>query len=254
MRNCKQNIEVIRPNIFADSKDIEAWFVPKNSSISSSESTINGLNLGLNTADSTTRVQKNRSFLFNQLNIIPKDVALANQVHGSRVQEVTGGGTYGETDGLITQIPGITLGIQVADCAALMLADIQNHVIAAVHAGWRGAAGGIVENTVEKMKQVGSNPEEIRVFISPCLSFSNFEVGEEVAEQFPDKFVDYTSFSKPHVNLKTFLASSLQQQGVAEFQIEIHPGCTLKSDKFYSYRREGEDSGRMMALIKLNRQ
>lgn len=253
MKNSKQNIDVIRPNIFADSKNIEAWFIPKNPLISSSESTINGLNLGLNTADPNTIVQKNRSFLFNKLTINPKDVALANQVHGIRVQEITKGGTYGETDGLITRIPGLTLAIQVADCAALLLADIQNHVIAAVHAGWRGAAGGIVENAIEKMNQIGSSPEQIRAFISPCISFSKFEVGDEVAEQFPDEFVDYTSFTKPHVDLKAFLASSMEQQGVANSQIEIHPGCTLKNDEFYSYRREGKASGRMMALIQLNR-
>ncbi|HET6527750.1 MAG TPA: peptidoglycan editing factor PgeF, partial [Balneolaceae bacterium] len=174
-------------------------------------------------------------------------------VHSNRVQVVSQGGIYASTDGLITRIPGLMLAIQVADCAAVLLWDSSAKVIAALHAGWRGAAGDIVPKGIKMMVEQGAELENLHAFVSPCLSLKNFEVGQEVAEQFPDEQVDYKNYEKPHLNLKGFIKQQLLEHKIPKENIEIHPACTIDdADKYYSYRREGNRSGRMMALIQIN--
>lgn len=215
------------------------------------DSGIPGLNLGLNTADLPGRVHRNRGRLFEVLGVDPDWVALAGQVHGTRVRSVTAGGTYAGTDGLVTRVPGLALGIQVADCAAVLLWDPSARVAGAVHAGWRGAAGGILPRALEVMEGEGASAENLYAFISPCLSQDRFEVGEEVAVQFPDAFVDRRSHAKPHLDLKGFLRGQLTGAGVDPARVEVHPGCTLSGERYYSWRRQGEGSGRMMGLIRM---
>ncbi len=165
---------------------------------------------------------------------------------------VSEGGTYPSTDGLVTKIPGLTLAIQVADCAAVLLWDATNNVIAALHVGWRGAAGNIVLRGIEEVVRQGGEAKHLKAFVSPCISQKNFEVGIEVAEQFPDRVVNYTDFEKPHVDLKAFINNQLRSAGISEQNIEIRPECTIDdADQFYSFRREGKNSGRMMALISI---
>lgn len=179
----------------------------------------------------------------------PYEVALANQVHGTQVQTVTQGGTYPETDGFVTRVPGLYLCIRVADCAALLLWDPEAGVAAAAHAGWRGAAGGIVDETLNAMEREGAAASRIRTFVSPCISAGRYEVGEEVAGQFPDEFVYRKDYAKPHVDLRAFLRRQLADAGVRTGRIEIHPGCTWNDPEYHSYRRDGESAGRMAALI-----
>lgn len=179
----------------------------------------------------------------------PASVALANQVHGTRVQTVGEGGTYPETDGFVTRVPALCLCIRVADCAALLLWDPEAGVAAAAHAGWRGAAGGIVDETLKAMEREGAVSSRIRAFVSPCISAGRYEVGEEVAGQFPDEFVHREGFKKPHVDLREFLRWQLAEGGVQTGRIEVHPGCTWDDPEYHSYRRDGESAGRMAALI-----
>ncbi|MGF1669960.1 MAG: polyphenol oxidase family protein, partial [Balneolaceae bacterium] len=147
----------------------------------------------------------------------------------------------------------LILGIQVADCAAILLSDPENHIIGASHAGWRGAAAGIVMKTISMMISAGARPDRMIAFISPCISQEKFEVGPEVAEQFPDEYVDSKSFKKPHVDLKGFIKHQLLRTGIPDKQIETSELCTyLDRDKFYSFRRERHRAGRMLGMIRLN--
>ncbi len=253
MKNLQTDFSLIRPDILHQDEGINAWFTLKNADFGNGH-LISGLNLGFNTPEKKEVVARNRLKLLSHLNVDDEWVAYAEQVHSTRIQTVTQGGTYPDTDGLITQIPGLTLGIQVADCAAVLLwdTDTENNIIGALHAGWRGAAGNIVPQGIRKMINLGANPSTMKAFVSPCISLKNFEVGQEVAEQFPDEFVDYKSYAKPHVDLKGFLRHQLQEGGLLSEHIEISDGCTIEeADRFYSYRREGQQSGRMMALIQI---
>ncbi|MGK7368989.1 MAG: peptidoglycan editing factor PgeF [Candidatus Halalkalibacterium sp. M3_1C_030] len=251
MKQYKDSPELIRPDIFKKNDGIKAWFTCKNADLYSANQKIAGLNLGYNTSENTEVVSRHRKELLDSLNIDIENVAFAEQVHGSSVQTVTKGGIYDGVDALISRTEGITLAIQVADCAAVLMADPDRGIIAAVHAGWRGAADDIIPKTVDEMISLGAKTTAIKAFISPCISQANFEVGEEVAERFPTQFVDYKTYKKPHVNLKKFLVSQLSKLGLKPSNIEVNEGCTVEdANKFYSYRREQQASGRMLGIIR----
>jgi YfiH family protein len=252
MKELQTKFNFITPKLLQNEQNVRAWFTLKNEEYGQSGRSIPGLNLGFNTTEKKEIVAQNRLALLSSLQIDPDRVAYADQVHSNRIQFVTEEGIYPTTDGLITRMPGLTLGIQVADCAAILMWDTANRVIGALHAGWRGAAGDILPQGIEKMVEQGAVPNQIKLFISPCISQQNFEVGPEVANQFPDQFIDYENYAKPHVDLKGFLTKQALEAGIAQSHIEVREECTIENhDHFYSYRRESDQSGRMLALIQM---
>ena len=242
--------DFIEPTIF-NSERISSWFTKKGESFQDSFK-IEGLNLGFNTAEDEEVVKGNRNFLANAISTPIADIAFANQVHGSDIAEVTSGGIYDNIDGFVTKKKGLALAIQVADCAAVLLADSNEGVIGAVHAGWRGAEADIVPNAIREMIDLGANLKDIKVFISPCISEENFELGEEVANKFPNEFINRESYSKPHLDIKNFIENQLLNAGIYGSNIEIESSCTYSDINYYSYRRDGKKAGRMMGIIKLN--
>lgn len=244
-------IKSLYPQLLNDDT-ISSCFSLRNEQSVHTEREIPGLNLGMNTEESKAIVTKNRALWLRSIEVDSTQVAYAVQVHKTEVKEVKKAGLYEDTDGFVTVQKNLTLAIQVADCAAVLFGDAENKVIGAAHAGWRGAVGEIVPKTIRKMLKLGAQLSEISVFVSPCISAHNFEVGEEVAELFPDAFVERTNFTKPHVNLKAFIRHQLVSEGIASNRIEIEESCTLINPNFYSYRRQKEKSGRMMGIIQLN--
>lgn len=244
-------IEIIHPNKL-NREGISSWFTLRNHENINSDHNIAGLNLGLNTDESQEIVNQNRKLLMKELGIEEQQFAYAKQVHKTHIERIDKGGEYPDTDGMVTNKENLVLAIQVADCAAILLGDSKNRVIGAAHAGWRGAVGNICIKAVDQMKDLGADPKYIKAFISPCISLKNFEVGPEVAEQFPSRYVDFTSFKKPHVDLRLFLKDQLKSMEIVDGNIEVNQNCTIENENLYSYRRQKEKSGRMMALIKLN--
>ncbi len=245
-------LKFVKPSLL-NNDVVSSWFTLKNTDTFNNKSDLPGFNLGFNTKASIEEVSENRAFLAKEINTPLDDIAYAKQIHGIGIKEVSSGEFAGDYDGLITTEVGVALAIQIADCAAVLLCDADQKVIAAVHAGWRGAVEGIVPKAIDLMLKKGSNPGNIKVFISPCISLNKFEVGEEVAKKFPDFVVDSKSFGKPHVDLGVFIYWQLTENGILEQNIENNEACTFTDEsQFYSYRREGEKSGRMMAIIKLN--
>lgn len=210
---------------------------------------IEGLNFGENTKTLMPVLKHNLDVLNHAINH-NGNFALAEQVHGADVSMVSEAGYYSGADGLVTTNKNLVIGIKVADCAAVLLSDPVNNVIAAVHAGWRGAAAGILPNALDKMKETGAKPVNILCYISPCISVRNFEIGEEVAEKFPSQFIDRSFGRKPHLNLKEFLRVQLVDTGVLQSNIELDSRCTINDTSFYSHRRERDEAGRMLAFIK----
>lgn len=248
--NSKANLDYFEPSWSREHNGVEAYFTLKNHGAEESEGDIPGLNLGLNTNDDVNHVFANRALMYKQFNLDPRWVAWGKQIHSTRVRIITTGGLHPDTDGMVSTIPGLALVIQVADCAAILMADPENRVIGAVHAGWRGAAGGILPNGVDKMKKLGADPAKIKVYVSPCISQKHFEVGPEVSEQFPDSMVDNTSYEKPHIDLRGYVQNELLKTGIRDEAIEIDKHCTFEEgDKLYSYRREQERSGRMLGIV-----
>ncbi|MBD3615795.1 MAG: peptidoglycan editing factor PgeF [Gracilimonas sp.] len=244
-------INLIKPARL-NNEEISCWFTLRNHDSVQQNKFIPGLNLGLNTDESASVVLENRKHLLEETGISENQIAYAVQIHETAVRYVDSGGIYTDTDGFVTDKKDLALAIQVADCAAVLCGDSKNKVIGVAHAGWRGAAGNIVPKTIQQMIALGAEANHIHVFISPCISLKNFEVGEEVAAEFPEEFVDRTNYSKPHVDLRAFIKKQLEYEGIKPKNIEIDDRCTIEVEEFYSYRRQKEKSGRMMGIIKLN--
>ena len=247
------HIDFIRPEKLNDAR-IFSWFTLKNAHLREEDQLIPGLNIGFNSKENQNILLHNLSVLAEEIRMKPANIALAEQVHETVVRTVSEGGIYPGTDAFVTNTPGIALGIQVADCGAVLFGDSMNKVIGAAHAGWRGAVDRIVPKTIEKMLDLGADVSRIKVFVSPCIAKHNFEVGEEVAEKFSDHLVERVQYEKPHVDLKGLIKDQLTDSGINPENIEMDERCTIDhEDLFYSYRREKENSGRMVGIIKLNK-
>lgn len=244
-------IKFIRPKLLND-ETVSSWFSLRNQENINPDRQISGLNLGFNTQENEQVILENRELLLSEIGLEADQIAFAVQIHKTNVEYVKKGGTFPNTDAFVTDKKNLALAIQVADCAAILMADLNNEVIGAAHAGWRGTAENIVTKTIDNMKLLGAQADAIKVFVSPCISMKNFEVGEEVAVRFPDQFVDRKNFKKPHVDLRAILKDQLLQEGVTEKNIEINEYCTIANESFYSHRRQKEKSGRMFGIIKLN--
>lgn len=245
-------IKFIRPEKLNDGR-ILSWFSLKNQDLIEEGQLIPGLNIGFNSKERHDIILHNLKLLSDEIRTKASDIALAEQVHQTEVKLVSKGGIYSETDAFVSNTPGVALGIQVADCGAVLLGDSWNKVIGAAHAGWRGGVSGIIPKTVQQMVALGAETKRIKAFISPCLAVHNFEVGEEVSAQFPENLVDANSYEKPHVDLKGLIMEHLMFAGVLPRNIECDNRCTIDDEElFYSYRREKEKSGRMLGVIKLN--
>ena len=245
-------LKFIRPRNLNESR-ILSWFSKKNAHHSVENARIQGLNVGFNS-------DENQDIILEQLHVLAKEtdtslkhIAIAQQIHSNHVKVVTKGGIYPDTDAFVSSTLGISLLIQVADCGAVLLGDATNQVIGAAHAGWRGAQKGIVRKTVESMLEIGAEISSIEAYISPCISVDAFEVGQEVANLFPEQFVEKNKNTKPYVDLKGYIFGQLVSIGILNSHIVMDTGCTFNDQSdFYSYRREANKAGRMAAVIKLN--
>lgn len=211
------------------------------------------LNVGLHTDDDPDAVDENRRRLAAALGFASAQMVTAGQIHGATVHAVDAPGHVPRCDGLVTATPGLLLCITAADCAAVLLADPEARVVGACHAGWRGAADGIVPRTVAALAELGADPARLRAYVSPCISAERFEVGPEVAARFDAAVVRHPpDRDKPHVDLKAAIARQLRDTGVPDAQIVISPRCTMsETDTFFSHRGEDGTTGRMMGCIGL---
>lgn len=239
----------LRPPIFPE--QVVAGFSTRHGGVSGPP--FDSLNLGLSTGDDKADILENRRRLFKSVGFGLDDLAIAGQVHGTAIQEVTEPGLYPGYDGLITRAQGLLLCLTAADCASVLLADVSKGIVGACHAGWRGAVGNIVTLTVAGMITLGAEPARMLAYISPCISRRHFEVGSEVAAQFDEAFVHrLQGKEKPHVDLKAVIKSQLLESRLEESHIEMAPHCTYgEKDRFFSYRAERGKTGRLMGFIGL---
>lgn len=160
-----------------------------------------------------------------------------------------------EADALVSGEPKQMLTIRTADCVPILLARDDGKFVAAVHAGWRGVVANVVATSVVKLCQVGhASPQDLVAAIGPCISAERFEVGDEVARQFDDAglggVVVRQAGVKPHVDLQAAVRMQLVTMGVRDDQIDGHALCTHGMvDEFFSYRRDGDPTGRMASVI-----
>jgi polyphenol oxidase len=215
------------------------------------------------TGGTDINADKNRNHLANLLNINASQLIFPRQTHSCYVENLSGipGFELKETDALVTNLPGICMCIQTADCVPLLLFDPKAKATGAVHAGWRGTVDLIAGKAVEKMRKLyGSNPEDILVAIGPSIGPEKYEVGNEVADlvyktiPFPEKALRKGLENKFTLNLWEANRQVLLSQGILQEHIEISGRCTFtEKEQFYSARREGIETGRIVSGIMLRR-
>ena len=147
-----------------------------------SEGVFATLNAGYGSGDDPGRVAENRALAMAELGLAPEALVTAYQVHGTEVAVVDAPWAPGEgpeADGMVTRTPGIALGVLTADCAPVLLADDEAGVMGVAHAGWRGAAAGIVEAVVARMCGLGAEAGRITAAVGPCIGQRSYEVGPE---------------------------------------------------------------------------
>jgi YfiH family protein len=207
-------------------------------------------NMSFKVGDDEHNVKRNREKFFGSLGIDQKLLAIPQQVHSDNIQIINKPGFYPDTDGLITQVKDIYLIISTADCYSILIYDNFKKIVANVHSGWRGTQKNIVTKAVEKLRNnLGCKIENLSVFVGPGISKNNFEVGEEVAGMFENRFISRTN-SRYFADLKADIITQLKSHGIKDSQIEIYPGCTYdEKDYLHSYRRDKNKSGRMFSVI-----
>ncbi len=184
------------------------------------------------------------------LHLHPDSLVIPNQVHSGNVEVVNKPGIYQNTDGIITKNKDLILSIQVADCVPIFIVDPENQLYGLMHAGWRGVTNGIVENGIAKLKSLGSNEKNLCIILGPSIQKCCFEVGLEVAIQFPDNFIHSGKGDKSFVDLAGVIRDKMIESGLSSDSIINMDECTsCLSEKYYSFRREGSKAKRMIAIL-----
>ena len=212
-----------------------------------SHAPFNQNNLGLHVGDNEAHVRANRAQLMHTLNL-PGEPVWLEQTHSTDCV-IAEEDTNRNADAAITRSNKYPLAIMTADCLPIVLCNQSGTEIAAVHAGWRGLAFGILENTLAKMQ---SAPETLMAWIGPAICPTCYEIGDEVHQTFSSRYpftkkTFITKSSHRYADLPKMAELILQSQGIpAVFQ---SGACTFEhNDEFYSYRREAQ-TGRMATLI-----
>jgi polyphenol oxidase len=224
------------------------------------------LNCGLGSNDDRAAVLENRQRVAAALDLATAPVLTCHQIHSADAVIVTEPwqpGAQPKADALITNRPGLLLGTLAADCMPILFADAEAGVVAAAHAGWKGALGGVAEATLKQMETLGAERKRVHAVIGPCISQTNYEVGPEFLKSFIDADPAFAQFftkpeagGRPRCDLPGFMLAKLRAADVAS---AVSLGlCTYQhTDRFYSYRRtthrREDDYGRQIAVIAANR-
>lgn len=220
------------------------------------------LNAGTGSGDDPATVLENRSRIAAAFAIEHDHLCGVHQVHSPTAVFVDAPwpGERPRADALVTTTPNLAISILTADCTPILLADTQAKVIGAAHAGWRGAVGGVIENTVRLMEEHGAQRDRIAAAIGPCIHQGSYEVGPEFEAEFLNVDANFSRFFVPgagdrlHFDLPNFCAARLTASGVK--QIETLPLDTYaESTRLHSHRRsvheKAGDYGRNCSVIML---
>ena len=220
----------------------------------------NSLNCGRGSKDKKKNVMRNLSIVANKMGVKKNNLILMHQTHSNKVIEIDKKFLKKKinSDSIITKSTGIALGVVTADCVPILLFDYKNKIIGSIHAGWRGAFSGILENTVSKIRDINSN-NEIYASIGPCIGSKNYEVDLKFFKKFllkskkNKRYFSKKNKFKKLFNLRKFVADKLKNLNV---KIDHIKRDTFKErGNFFSYRRstilKESDYGRCISVIKL---
>jgi polyphenol oxidase len=221
-----------------------------------------GLNVGNGSSDDPALIAENRRRTAGFFGVAPSHLMNPWQTHSSDVVIVDRPfeGERPKADGIVTKTPGIAVGVLTADCGPILFADAQAKVIGAAHAGWKGAVGGVLENTISTMETLGAKRDNIIAVLGPSISQANYEVGPE----FLDFFIGVSAMNlrwfnpseKPEHFMFDLWGYTLERLKRAGVQASCVDRCTYaEEDLFYSYRRtthrKEPDYGRQLSALML---
>lgn len=204
------------------------------------------LNLSMRVGDDPQYVARNRAILRACL---PAEPAWVKQVHGTAVIDAAQATPDTEADAAVTRGPGTVCAVMTADCLPVLLSDRAGRSVGIAHAGWRGLAGGVVENVVQAM---GVPPQDLIAYIGPGIGARRYEVGEDVHKAFVDADPTAARSFSPRQDGKYLvdLCGLARQRLAAASVAEVYGGefCTASEGRFFSFRRD-RTTGRMASLI-----
>ena len=216
------------------------------------------LNCGLGSRDKKENVKKNINKICKIISCDKKNLVLLNQIHSNKVRyikKVSKKKIVG--DSLITNKKNIALGILTADCAPILMFDPQKKIIAAIHAGWKGAYKKIVQKTIQKLKKNGCRTKDIVAIVGPCISQKNYEIKKDFLKKFlkqNDENKVFFQFKKQKIffSLNKYIKFQLVKCGVKKIEV-INKDTYLEKNKFFSSRKslknKDNDYGRNISLI-----
>ncbi len=221
------------------------------------------LNCGQGSKDSKTDVTKNLAFVSKKIKINPKKLILMHQTHSNKViiiDEAKKKLKRISSDAIITKLKGFGLGVVTADCVPIILYDVRNQIIGCIHAGWKGAFKGIIENTIKKFEKLNSK-NKIFASIGPCIGKKSYEVDIHFYRKFMTKskknsvYFSYKNKNKKLFDLRKYVNDKLIKLDVEVDHVKYD---TFKNkSSFFSYRRSKKfkenDYGRCISVISLSK-
>ena len=229
-----------------------------------SEGIYASLNCGPGSKDDRAAVTENRGRVAAHLGVAPSHLLTAHQHHSADAIVVTAPWTFEtmpKADALVTATPGIAVAALAADCAPILFCDPKARVIAAAHAGWKGALGGVLESAVAAMERLGAHRSDIHAVLGPCIGPGAYEVGPEFEQRFVAESEDNSRFfhhlsghARSHFDLPAFVLNRLA--GLQLKGVENQSRCTYSDEvALFSYRRTTHrreaDYGRQISAIVL---
>lgn len=253
------NLDIVRSGLL---ESVPHGFLGRKGGVS--QGAVAGLNCGLGSGDEPEAVEANRKIASEA--ILPgAPLASVYQIHSPTaviVTEALAHDARPQADALVTDRKGLLLGIVTADCAPVLLADMEAGVIGAAHAGWRGATAGVTDQAIAAMISLGAKVERIAAAIGPCIARASYEVDHEFAHRIlaedpdNDRFLTDGPGGSPHFDLEAYIVARLAAAGVRRIEAMGLDTYQLE-DRYYSYRRATHriepTYGRQLSLIGLAR-
>lgn len=217
------------------------------------------LNLGLSVPDDPGAVAENRRRVASWFGARPGRLATIHQVHGTRVVEAREASPEVRADAIVSDDPSWTLAVSVADCVPVLLHDPESGAVAAVHAGWRGTAAGVIGACVATMtRRYGSRPASLTAAVGPAISGDAYQVGPEVVEAFVAAglpadvaWPDPNDPGRHRLSVAAGVRHALLDAGLSTERILDGGWCTAsRPESFFSHRRDAGRTGRHWALVR----
>ena len=217
-----------------------------------------GLNCGRGSKDDKKNIKRNLNYVAKKMSVEKNKLILMHQTHSNKVVEIKKNNFKKRivADAMITKMNKVALGVLTADCVPIIVYDLRNKIIGCIHAGWKGAFLGVIENTIKKLKKLNSN-NKIFASVGPCIGKKSYEVDILFYENFVSKsrsnkiYFKYKSKTKKLFNLRKYVTDKLLKLNVKVDQ--VNKDTFTEKSYFFSYRRSRKlmqkDYGRCISTV-----